>query len=422
MRRSWRSLFLCSLTVYTLCFSLSVRQLSAQEADETNTGVPMKEQVDELESQVNERQNKIKQLDGTIANYRKRIAAQESQSLSLQNQAVLLENRIQEKQLALQKAMQEADLTTLRIQQLDVSIRLEEKAIEKRRAALGELLRRIRLADDVHPFQALVTGSSLSEYVSQLDELQRVQEETVNSTKQLHLAKEELQRIRKAQDQRRDELLKQQAALERDRLALEEERSAKLSLLSLTLQKESEFQRILSELRGQQQEERSIIRELQDRLRDQLNQADDVLARGDVLFQWPVVPVRGISAHFHDKTYPFRNLFEHPGVDVPVGVGTPVRAAAGGYVAWTRTGKQYGNYIMVVHAGGIATVYAHLSRFAVRPDTYIERGQIIGYSGGRPGDQGAGLSTGPHLHFEVRQGGIPVNPENFLPEFVTNSD
>ena len=97
-----------------------------------------------------------------------------------------------------------------------------------------------------------------------------------------------------------------------------------------------------------------------------------------------------------------------------------MRAAAGGYVAWTRTGNQYGNYIMLVHAGGVATVYAHLSRFGVRPETYVERGQIIGYSGGRPGDQGAGLSTGPHLLFEVRQGGIPVNPENFLPELMTN--
>jgi len=101
---------------------------------------------------------------------------------------------------------------------------------------------------------------------------------------------------------------------------------------------------------------------------------------------------------------------------LPAPVGTPVRAAAGGYVAFNRTGKQYGNYIMIVHPGGVSTVYAHLQRFAVSPDTYVERGDIIGYSGGKPGDRGAGLSTGPHLHFEVRQNGIPVDPMQFLPD------
>lgn len=400
---------------------IHAQQVAADSGDASSVdAASSKQQADELQSQVDESQKKIKQLDGTIAAYRKRIAEQESQSASLQNQAALLENRIQEKQLATQKTTEEADLTAAQIQQLDVSIRLEQEAIEKRRAALGELLRRIRQADDVHPFQALITGSSLSEYVSQLDELQRVQEETVAAAERLHEAKDGLVATRKSQDQRRTELLARQEQLRKERLSLEGERSAKVSLLATTQDKESEFQRILSELRGQQEEEKTSIRELQNRLREQLNQADDVLSRGDVLFQWPLIPRKGISAVFHDKTYPFRKLFEHPGIDLPADVGTPVRAAAGGYIAWTRTGNQYGNYIMVVHAGGVATVYAHLSRFGVRPDTYVERGQIIGYSGGRPGDQGAGLSTGPHLHFEVRQGGIPVNPENFLPELMSN--
>ncbi|MDP3794209.1 MAG: peptidoglycan DD-metalloendopeptidase family protein, partial [Candidatus Uhrbacteria bacterium] len=206
----------------------------------------------------------------------------------------------------------------------------------------------------------------------------------------------------------------QKQALQKEQDGLEGDRSAKVSLITETQNKDEEFQRILHELRQEQQSTADRLANLQDRLKDKLDSIDTALARGDVLLNWPLRALKGISAHFHDPTYPFRRLFEHPGVDVPTGVGTPVRAAAGGYVAWNKRGKQYGNYVMLVHPGGIATVYAHLTRFGASPDSYVERGDIIGYSGGRPGDPGAGLSTGPHLHFEVRQNGIPVNPENFL--------
>ena len=143
---------------------------------------------------------------------------------------------------------------------------------------------------------------------------------------------------------------------------------------------------------------------------------DEALARGDLLLNWPVDPSSGIKVIFRDPTYPFRYLFEHPGTDIRASVGTPVKAAAGGYVAWNKKGRLYGNYVMIVHPGGIATVYAHLSKFAAKADTYVERQEVIGYSGGRPGDPGAGLSSGPHLHFEVREDGVPVDAENYLPQ------
>jgi murein DD-endopeptidase MepM/ murein hydrolase activator NlpD len=70
---------------------------------------------------------------------------------------------------------------------------------------------------------------------------------------------------------------------------------------------------------------------------------------------------------------------------------------------------------MIIHSNGFATLYAHMSRIDVDVDQYVARGQIIGLSGGRPGTAGAGFSTGPHVHFELRKNGIPVDPGPYLP-------
>lgn len=100
----------------------------------------------------------------------------------------------------------------------------------------------------------------------------------------------------------------------------------------------------------------------------------------------------------------------HRALDVARATGTPVKAADSGYVViagWSNVG--YGNYIVIDHGNGFQTVYAHLSRIFVKPGDVIGQGAIIGHMGS------TGRSTGPHLHFEVRKGGIQLNPLSYLP-------
>ena len=382
----------------------------------SDADVGLKQEVDTLQDQVKQKQTRIKELDALIKGYRDKQVEQQNTALSLQNELALLENGIQEKQLSAERAQREVESTTLEIQALGNQIALQKQAIDKRESSLSDIFVKLQQDSSVSVFDAFLSRPSLSELFVRLDELGRLEGDLGEATRVLKSEKVILETKRKQQEDRRAVLEQQKLEAQVAQTELEEQRLSKLSLINATQNKEDEFRKVVYELRQQQQSEAGDIQSLQDRLKDRLDSIDAALARGDVLLSWPIPVKKGISAHFHDPSYPFRKLFEHPGVDLPAPVGTPVKAAAGGYVAWNRTGKQYGNYVMVVHAGGVATVYAHLSKFGAKPDTYVERGDVIGYSGGRPGDAGAGLSTGPHLHFEVRQNGIPVNPENFLPD------
>jgi murein DD-endopeptidase MepM/ murein hydrolase activator NlpD len=98
----------------------------------------------------------------------------------------------------------------------------------------------------------------------------------------------------------------------------------------------------------------------------------------------------------------------HQGIDIAVGEGTPIRAAAGGVAYLGEDPGGYGHYSIIDHGNGVVTVYAHQSSQAVGDGQRVTAGSVIGYSGN------TGRSTGPHLHFEVRIGGVAVDPMGYL--------
>jgi len=99
----------------------------------------------------------------------------------------------------------------------------------------------------------------------------------------------------------------------------------------------------------------------------------------------------------------------HPGIDIGVSTGTPIHAAAAGTVVYCGWESGYGNLVVIDHHNGLATAYGHQSRIAVSCNEEVAQGQVIGYSGC------TGFCTGPHLHFEVRVNGTPVDPIGYLP-------
>jgi murein hydrolase activator len=397
----------CILAVLsTACFD--IKEALAEEA------VQLKNAADELNLDLEAKRSRAKEVQGMINNYKERIKIQESQKLTLENQLALLDNRIREKELRSEEVKTQIEILSLELQALDRQIVRQEGRISTQKALVSDLIRRIRQADDVNTLHVFLSRPTLSSYFQNVEELSKLEGDLSQSLKRVISEKTTLQNDKALRETKRSSLTDQKKALLDEQFRLEMERNSKRSLLAETSSKQSEFARVISELRQQDQATSNEIYRIEKELKDKLNDIDQALASGQTLLMWPV-PVRKITATFHDPTYPFRHIFQHPGIDLRAGVGTPIKAAGGGYVAWTKTGRSYGNYVMLVHAGNIATLYAHLSKFAVSPGQYVERGDIIGYSGGMPGMQGAGLSTGPHLHFEVRQDGIPVDPQGYLP-------
>ena len=118
------------------------------------------------------------------------------------------------------------------------------------------------------------------------------------------------------------------------------------------------------------------------------------------------MPAAGpVTSYFGYRYHPILHFTRfHAGVDIGAAWGSPIVAAADGQVASAGWAGGYGREVQIAHGGGLVSLYGHMSQIVAQPGSYVRQGQLIGYVGS------SGLSTGPHLHFEVRQSGQPVNP------------
>ncbi|MXO65669.1 M23 family metallopeptidase [Altericroceibacterium endophyticum] len=126
-----------------------------------------------------------------------------------------------------------------------------------------------------------------------------------------------------------------------------------------------------------------------------------------------MAPVPGrITSRYGMRRHPILGYKRmHRGLDFKASYGTPIYAASDGTVQYAGRHGGHGNYVKIAHGGGLATGYAHMSRIAARRGAHVKRGQIIGYVGS------TGLSTGPHLHYEMYRNGTTINPASV--NFVT---
>lgn len=370
------------------------------------------EEVSALNDQINERKAEIENINKKLDEYRARIKEYASKSASLATDVAMIENQTALAELNIAATQAEIDTQTLALSVVEARVREESERLERERAMLGTLLFSLNQKENQGVVTAVLGSESFHEAfssIAQLEDVNRGVNQALEATKHTRDGLE----ADKAEHEERLQALQTLAQDLEIRVAkLDATKEAKSILLVQTASSEGEYRTLVSELRQEQAAITSQINALESEVTQKIDEAD---LTGDAsVLSWPLEGI--ITATFHDPTYPFRNLFPHSGLDIAVPVGTSVGSAAPAIVARTGTGTSYGNYVVLIHSNGISTLYAHLMSINVVPEEFVMRGQQIGLSGGRPGMQGAGLSTGPHLHFEVRQEGIPVDPLQYLVE------
>lgn len=403
--------FFLLVIVSLLLFTLGRGDFAVAEIPTSNTS-----EIEVLNKEIAARKDAIKQLEATIAIYKKNIDEKQTQAVSLKNQLSILDNHVAQTQADIDLTKEKIKQAELEIAALGLTIADKEKTMARQQKIVATMVQNIYASDQKNYIEIMLSYGNFSEFYNELKNTESVYVDLGRSVRTLRLAKEDLAEKKRLVEVKRTSYRALQQDLEDKKSSLALEVGAKKNLLDQTKSSERKFATLLGSLKAQYQVIEAEERTFEAKVRKKLQEQDKIQAATDVLFSWPV-PSHYINSRFHDPDYPYRKVFEHSGIDIRAAQGTVIRATGAGYVARARhcsVASCY-SYVLLVHTDNLSTLYGHLSAITIADDAFVNRGDIIGYSGGTPGTAGAGpFVTGPHLHFEVRLNGIPTDPLNYL--------
>ena len=380
------------------------------------------EKIAGLRSKIDAANDREQVLTSEISAVTNRIRSLESEVGSVEARLATLE-----RELSLYKTRLTKLTDLYRLQTRKLKLLRREHTIALRH--LNERLVAIYQADDPTAIDVVLSASSFTELLDELDYVRQLGAQDRRIAEHVAATKRSVQRARARTVRTRRRVARTTRAVarrvvaqraERDRLlasqrALADARYDKRRTLAAVEANEREF---VHEVEGLEQASAALAAQIRAAQEAAARAADEARASSSAApaasaaaapasvpsssgFIWPVSgPV--VSA------FGMRWGRMHEGIDISASTGTPIRAAASGTVIYAGWMSGYGNLVVVDHGGGVATAYAHMSSIGAGNGQRVGQGQVIGYVGC------TGHCYGPHLHFEVRVNGSPVDPLGYL--------
>ncbi|MEJ1933166.1 peptidoglycan DD-metalloendopeptidase family protein [Nostoc sp. NIES-2111] len=394
--RQTRLLRLCIGLCCVLCVLLTTMPVFANTSLSIDTLKQQKQQIQQ------ERQNIVQERD-RLTNLQK---AAQSRLTGIAKNLQTTNSQIKDSELRLQQASQH-------LQQLEANLAVTQRAYEERQVATVARLRYLQRSPVRQGWAVLLQSRDISDFISRRHQLKLVYQADQQILAKLSAQADRIYKQKTGVEEQKNEI----ALIKEQLLAQKADYQTQAQTQSELIQRLNSDRFALEAAQNQlERDSKSLETLIQQKIAEakateeaqaKTNIRTNVLIKGTGLFALPSdAPT---SSPFGWRVHPILGYRRfHAGLDFAAGYGSTIRAADSGTVIMAGWYGGYGRTVIISHGNGITTLYGHTSQLYVSEGQTVQKGQAIAAVGS------TGLSTGPHLHFEVRRNGTPVNPTDYL--------
>ncbi len=390
MNRGWRR----SLAAWGALATLALSAVPVR----ADTASSLAQQMQQLNTELQRTQN-------TLASDRSQLNQALAAAVSWQRKRGLAASQIQEEDQALTALQGQIQQTEQQYGAVTASLEAADQRLAALEVQSDTDLRVLYEGGTVHLLSVLFGSTSFSDFLSRFHFLQEIFASNVTLLREVGAERQAVKAQQAGLQAQRDQLYQLQLQAQGMVTQLEQEQAIYQQASNAA---QAQALALAHEIQAEQQAAQQVTSELAN-LQVQYDRA-----RGQLVFIWPVPAPRYITSPYGPRCIQSLHICDfHTGVDIGKPTGTPIEAALDGVVVAAGWQGGYGQAVIIYHGEWNGhkyyTLYAHQSRIASWVGEKVRQGQIIGYVGM------TGFATGPHLHFEIRVDGKPVNPMGYLP-------
>jgi len=345
-------------------------------------------------------QKELSSIQTQLKNLKSQIESGKAESKALQTKLTSLDRSISAAEAAVEKLNGEIDVTKGRVAEAQVALNNKENEVADQDELMGLRIRNMYKNGETSILQILLGSDSITDLMTNIDMAARIMDNDVDLLEQLKAQYETLRDYRAELQALQQSLESQQRSAQEQQQALE---SARADVASTKAAVEQNTKLLEAQEDAMEAEANALTAEI-------LKLQTDAAYIGGKMI-WPVPASTRITSPFGYRLHPILKVNKlHTGIDIGVGSYNEVLAVNAGTVIKAAWNNSYGYMVMIDHGGGIVTLYAHNTKLLVKTGDTVTQGQQIAWSGS------TGMSTGPHVHFEVRLNGVYQDP--LSPEYV----